>query len=643
MQQENGNPATEVLGFDLGHGESALALTMVSTTTEPQILEIQGEKAFITAVAKHPRRGIIIGGDAYAARDLNTLRVGFKNSNLDRPDVREPIKLLVQKILECLLSDRKIKGDEETHFIVGCPSGWDKNTRTKYAMLLREAGLRNVTVIAESRAAFLHAKEANELRVSQDRLAGSVLIIDIGSSTTDFTAVVNFKESYIDFGHTQLGAGLLDKAILERALARHEKNEDLVKIFNTYPQYEAMCELRCRKAKEMFFSNESKYVEEPAGESLRIPTETRILFEVDVTQRDMTEILSTPLASLNHRSWPEVFRQTLLHAKERLKDNPPDLLLLTGGASRMGFTLEICEEIFPDSIVLRGAEPQFAIAKGLAWAGRVDRKAQAFLSEVEHLITSESVEQAVSHTLPALLNALAELFAHELPSRFILPAFEDWREGRIKTLADLEPVIASRFDRWLESDEGTQCLTPVVIKWVDTMRPEIEKLTNPICDKYGIPRAALALPSEKGLSGLIPSGLFDPTAIMGLDGLATVVSVIISTVVATLAGGAGTAFLFHGPIGWVVGFVVALFALAMGYQRATEWVSTADLPVFTRKVARMAKIVAQLEANEAELKEKIRQSIQSNQHAMEVISQEISHSIEQQLQKAADGIIITIK
>jgi hypothetical protein len=639
----NSATPTETVGFDLGHGESALAIAMMSATTEPQILEIQSERAFITAVAIHPTRGVIIGGDAYAARELDSLHVGFKSPHLDKPEIREAITLFVRRTLELLQSEHKIKGNDDTQFIVGCPSGWDQETRAQYADLLRESGLSNVKLIAESRAAFLHAKEANELRVSYEQLAGSVFIVDIGSSTTDFTAVVNFKEYYIDFGHMQLGAGLIDKAILEHALQRHEQRANLEKVFQSHPQYQAMCELRCRKAKEMLFANEERYRYEPAVETLRIPTTPRILFEAELTTKDMDEILATPLAALDQRTWPDVFRDALLRAKDRLTDHPPDIILLTGGGSRMQFTVRICEEIFPDARLVRGIEPQFAVAKGLAWAGRIDRKAQSFLEEVQDLVQSNQVEQKVQAKLPSLLSAFADHLAVEVPRRFIMPAFEEWRKGKIRTLADLEPNVENRIRTWLNSAQGKEDMAPTVLNWLETVRPEIEKLTNPICDKYSVPRTAMALPSWEGFEGRLPDGLFNPTTIIGLNEFAAIVSVIVSAIGGTLAGGAGTAFLLHGPIGWVIGFAITLFAMAMGYGRALEWVRTAEIPVLVRKLVRRKTIESKLSRKERELKEKMLASIRSHPQSLETIASEISRSIEEQLKKSADRILVMIR
>ena len=117
-------PEVEIVGFDLGHGETAVALAMFAATTEPQILDIHGSKSIITAVAQHPTRGTLIGDDAFMARNVNSLRIAFKSPEIGRHEVREPVKLFVGKVLEILLKDREITGGDTTLFFVGCPSGW---------------------------------------------------------------------------------------------------------------------------------------------------------------------------------------------------------------------------------------------------------------------------------------------------------------------------------------------------------------------------------------------------------------------------------------------------------------------------------------------------------------------------------------
>ncbi len=45
----------EFVGFDLGHGESAMTSTTLYTESEPKVIEIlPNKRAIITAVAEHP-------------------------------------------------------------------------------------------------------------------------------------------------------------------------------------------------------------------------------------------------------------------------------------------------------------------------------------------------------------------------------------------------------------------------------------------------------------------------------------------------------------------------------------------------------------------------------------------------------------
>lgn len=57
----NQKEITEVVGFDLGHGETTLSITNLLSSNEPKNIEILGSKTTITAIAEHNERGIIIG------------------------------------------------------------------------------------------------------------------------------------------------------------------------------------------------------------------------------------------------------------------------------------------------------------------------------------------------------------------------------------------------------------------------------------------------------------------------------------------------------------------------------------------------------------------------------------------------------
>jgi hypothetical protein len=279
----------------------------------------------------------------------------------------------------------------------------------------------------------------------------------------------------------------------------------------------------------------------------------------------------------------------------------------------------------------------------LAWAGRIDQKTKAFRDEVDGLLQSEQVAAMVQGKLPALLSSLAGTLAQKLPEGFVMPAFADWQKGHIKTLAALEPVVENRIETWLASPEGKEALALPVIQWFDSLKPQMESLTNPICDRYHIRRSSLSLPSSKAWGGKVPPGLFDPKKMLALDDFADVLNLIVSSVVGTIMGGAGTALLLKGPVGWILGFLFAAVVLAFGKDKALDYLKNTDFPVFTRKLVLRKVVEWNLRRGEPELKEKILESFSGNPQAMEKIAQDVTGAIREQLNKSADAAELLIK
>jgi len=633
----------EIIGFDLGHGETAVAIAMLSATAEPQILDIQGAKSILSAVAQHPMRGVLIGGDAFMARNISSLRIAFKSPEVEKLEVREPVKLFVGKILEILLRDRKITGGETTLFFVGCPSGWNAAVRDRYSQLLQEAGMRRVTVWPESRAALIYARDSGY--ISQDLTEGTILIIDIGSSTTDFTAVQNLEIRISDFGQNSLGGGLLDKAILEQTLTTHKRKVELRKIFSQYPVYEAICELECRKAKEMFFSHPEMWLDKPASRTVRLETNPPLYFDIEITPQCIETILTTPLPQLEGQSWRTAFRDALLSAREGTRGHPAQLVLLTGGASRMAFTADLCEEIFPDARIVRGAEPEFAIARGLAGAGRVELKTEAFREKVESLLASGKLRQAIDRRLPVLIDMVARFLASRLSDQVILPAFRDWQEGRIRTLAELEQTVQPRAGDWLAGAEGKRRLREVITNWFTELLPEVEKLTNPICDAYRIPQTSMSLPSFLGMKSMsgIPEGIVDMGEMTFLGDISNVVTLLGSLIIAKVLGGGGTALLLHGPLGLLIGFVIGLVTMSIGRGVLMDWLKSVDLLMIGRGLISESRIRTALSDKQAEFEEKIRESLNNNLPAFSELLETIHEAIKAALHKAADRAALLIR
>ncbi len=596
------------IGFDLGHGETAVAMAAVGSSAAPEMLH-PGDTTRMhvtTAVAIHPTRGVLVGDDAVTAPGVEHLWVPFKGPNVKAEDVAKPTTLFVRKVLENLTA-RGLDLDE-VEFYVGAPSGWSRPVVDAYRALLRSAGMRRVDVVRESRAAFLHAREAHHINVSHDDLTGSVLIVDIGSSTTDFTAVARMREYRPeDSGSITLGARLLEKRLLGILLDRYG-DRDVVDVLTADATLRSKVELACRGEKETFFGNEERYRADPDDVlTVSVRLGVRTMFIADVNASDMDAVLASPLPELDGRTWPEEFRRELAGAIEGM-GVAPGVILLTGGGSLMPFVQKITKEVAGDVRVVQGAEPQYAIARGLALAGRIAHRSAGFRAAIDELIASEAVEQAVERNLPPLVEAISRILLAEMPERATLPAVERWRVGKLRTLNDVKNDAAESMAAWLTTADARMVVGEAVGQWFTTISPDIASLTDPICARYDIPKTAMVI---TGVDQLPTGGMgdtVDPSKVLGeaFEDMASVVGVISSVVLATLLAGAGHAalatllpILAIPVVGPAIVFLVSLGIAAVfirgGRSAIEKRVGDSVFPVWVRKVVPLDKLRKQSE------------------------------------------------
>jgi len=429
--------AIEFIGIDLGHGETALGRAYGRSMREPEILEHRGEKSFVTAVAK-TADGVKIGADAVNLAALSSGKtsakskgpqvwVKFKDRDLSDKEVEEPTKLFVSTLIHDMTEEGKIRGAKKSRFVIGCPSGWTKKTRGHYKKLFESTGI-------------------------------SVLIVDIGSSTTDFTFCRDLEAE--DVGHNFLGSGLLDAEIFEINLARQEKRAEIESLIARYPHYRPIMEYWCRLVKEQYFNGEDA----PVEMIRRLPIEGGVLFEIRMDAADAKTVLEAPLPALNGFTWPDAFAYALRESVEALGGRDPETVLLTGGASRLPLVLPACEKAFPKARVVRGAEPELAIARGLAWLGRFEHLHASFKTSVDKLMLETGpVHLKASAASAALGEKLAPELVDALTEACIIPAFRDWRTGKVETLDEIESVLADKVKNWLASDDAQDTLRPVIL------------------------------------------------------------------------------------------------------------------------------------------------------------------------------------
>ncbi|MBW4542926.1 MAG: hypothetical protein KME25_00535 [Symplocastrum torsivum CPER-KK1] len=636
----------ETIGFDLGHGETAVAKARVESIEPPEMLEINNKKVQITAIGWHPELGYLVGEQALIQAGVTQLKISFKEKPNNDPNYRKTIRSFLETYYRLLKESKQIEGGETSQFYVGCPSGWSISDREEYQKLLKEAGITILSVVPESRAAFMQAKEAGKL--DYDKLRLSVLIVDIGSSTTDFTLVKTLHEIPMDFGRNTLGASLIDKAIFAQTLAKHEEKALLERVFEDYPHHQARCEIACRKAKEDYFSNEQLYSHPQTFARGFESINEQIFFIPQVNRLVMEEILTQSLVELGQKSWIESFREAVNEAKEELVKQGivPKVVLMTGGASRMKFTREICEEIFPEpeTQVRPDPEPERCIALGLARVGRWDLRAAAFKEELNQLFDSKKLNEIIEKHIPELIELLTKPLSESLIENAVKPGLRDWQKNKIRTLGDLESSMKGGAEQWLKSDRAQEIIKDKSVTWFNSkIQPDLAQETDPICRKFQIPRSSLRF--EEGIDpGMVNADLSIGDAI-----LADTVAFIVNVVIGGGTIGSIIALILTGHLTWPIVLIYGVSVLAAGVELTRSKVQQAikekvDIPSWTRSsFLNDSKIDDISERIKPEIEEVLRKQLTENREAFDNLIEKVGQELKKALNTKAEEAVILIQ
>lgn len=567
------------IGFDLGDGESAVAAFEHGSGIEPVILPVAGSKSLLSAVGLVSGE-IVVGERAYTDALADNLSVRFKSRFTTDQASYDDIVRFVRGVLRELADAGTLSPDD--HFVVGCPAGWNAACRARYRDLLMRAGVYLPQVISESRAAFLYAKYARTVALDVDVLNESALVVDIGSSTLDFAYIVDGRETAVGtFGETALGGGILDAALLRRAVERSRERNAIRAVFDESRSWYSYCELEARRVKEAYFTALSDDPYPVVRRELRICYDGVQRLSLQLDSGEAVHLVDEPLPELDGRSFTQAIREALENAARVTQDRPPQLLLLTGGASKMPFFRELCQEIFDSAIVMSCPEPEFSIAKGLAYAGWIDENLRAFRQAIRDEITDQRVSAIAREAMPSLLPSVAEVLSGLILDEAVLPIAEQWKRGEIATLEDMNRRISERVERVVASPLAEEALAPAVQSWISGLTERLQEMVDPICDRYDVPRKQMRLNLSAGGVNRVS---VDAGGLMGLGPFKAVLSVILSVLTALLCGGSGIALIASGPLGLLAGLVIGAIASLIGWGPVSGALMRVNVPLLLRRV-----------------------------------------------------------
>ncbi len=572
----------KILGFDLGDGESAVAVLDGESTVEPRMIPLLGHASMISAVGTRDGR-IVVGEQASVLAGAQQVQVRFKSRYLTDPGAHTAVRVFAQGVMAELVRAEPGLMAEVSHTVVGCPAGWGEGRRQQYAALLESAGFPNVSVEPEPRAAFLYARHARGLRVDPALMQKSALVIDVGSSTTDFAYIVDGRQqSLASFGDTNLGGGVLDELILDRCIKASPDRHALERTLSESPVWRSYCELEARRLKERFFLDERKWAQEPLRTQLLVCYDETLMLELSLDARTMEEIIHTPTAALGGRSFTDTLRDALRAAQTVSRACPPQVVILTGGASRMAFFQRACREAFAGSLIVLCPEPECSIARGLAYCGRVDERLALFRRETASIARGDKLFAAVNGRVHELYQPLAAvLFDAAMDSA--MQAVALWRSGGVATLEELDVVLADSISRAFESDQVRERMREPLRAWMQGLMNELENELTSLCMRCGVPPEQMSLSGAQLRTGVGNLKLSMGSA-MGMDALSGLLGVVLAVVGASICGGGGIALVSSGPVGIVTGVVAGVLLALLGKPGLERALRTARLPVLMRQI-----------------------------------------------------------
>ena len=630
-------------GFDLGDAESAVSRLTKEEGGSPEMLTIRDAKSLITAYAQLTDGTLVVGESACYVPKAVRREIRFKTRFLTDPESAGHVKRFASGVLGELYGSGDLVKNEDCCFYIGCPAGWDRTAREEYRSIFEECGYPPARIISESRAALVSACQSKHLQVGYDILSKPVLVVDIGSSTTDFAYIANGKEVELKTaGEVALGGGIMDEILLEHSLRICPREERIRRVFAESRPWKNYCEFAARRLKEKYFSDPDYWKEHPCTESVMIRQTIPMRLKLVMDEETADLILNEKLEKLGERSFREVFTGSLREVREKIGETAPELVFLTGGVSKMQQIRQLVREAFPDSVVITGAEPEFAVARGLALCGRIDEDIREFRQELQELIASTKIEDLVEAHIKDLYRETVDTLVDPVLTKAALPVFDRWRSGEIARLSDVDGELETAIGAFLQTEEARSLLVKPITAWLKPVSAELENYTVPICVRHRVPYQSLSLNSYLALEDI--QIRVEAKDIFAVEEITILIDTLVSVLVGLLCGGSGVALISSGAPGILAGAMLSLVVLVLGKNRMEQALLSADIPKLMRKLVRRGAFESRLETLSDEIRASFYRSLdeEKNEEITGRMVQEISSQIELCLTKMAEIVEVPL-
>ena len=581
-------------------------------------------------------------------------------------------------------------------FCVGHPTKWQPVDVAIYRFILSASVLGEKTyagkpsemiLAAESRAAFLYVKnQSNSFSVDEGK---SVLLIDVGSSTIDVSALtMDSRNVEFNSGNNYMGARSIDylirdwyTAILAKDPADWAAFQEMLDLNGTLDQ---ALTLNCRMAKEKVFSlNVHKaridFLPQFPSALLTMDQVGRLASEMPVgpVLRQYIGIPADVADSMGGKTWRDLFREFIQECRVRMEAEDIHIgrIILTGSASQMPFVRETVEEVYSelgDDGILKDMNTSRSISMGLALVGPSALMAERFSDAVGRLMETE-VPQCIGDNLPDLADKLSRIIQDIVVENIVKKHVRKWREREYTTLDDMTAAIerSCQQEQLAPLLENSVEYNQAIRSWMtDKVGADIAQRLMKICERFGVKGLTLDSLNVMKTPDIHLDGLnFGP-----LDGIMDTIAVVVGviagiityailpTVIGVIIGiimliSFDFAMVLLGLIAAIPGGFVLLIAIAGAAvakliidgkddakQKVAGKVQGYDLPQFARDLLSDEKVDDQMKKPGKDGRtttQKIREAILEDESRAAIV-EAVKKSINEQVAKRADRIMYVL-
>ena len=630
--------------FFLGDAESAIARLHKEDQVVPEMIPVAGEQSFITAYAQLSSGNLLIGEKACYADNVIKRKLRFKSRFLTDGSSADDVKSFAAGVLGELYGSGDLIKNEETCVYVGCPAGWNKNAREHYREIFEKASYPPVKIISESRAAMVSACQSKHLQIGVDILSKPVLVVDIGSSTTDFAYIMGGKEVEMrTAGEVVLGGGLMDEILLEESVAASGMfRKKIQSVFEDSEPWRTYAEFAARRLKEKYFSDEEYWSHNKCVETIVLHYNLPVKLTLRMDREIADKLVNKKIDKLGGRSFREVFTDSLEDVRDSITGRQPELVFLTGGVSKLPAIRQWCSEVFKDAVIITATDPEFSVAKGLAYCGRIDEDLKEFKEDLDKLVNSNVIENIVGKHITNLYKGAVDCLVDPIISKVAQPTFDRWRSGEIGRLSDTDVILQQEIAAFLEEDETRELLAGPITSWLRPVVEELEEYTVPICIRHRVPYTALSLKSYLNVSDI--NIKVDAKEMFAISEMTILIDSIVTALLAILMSTFSFIPFFADPSGIMVGIITSVVILFLGKDKMQEKMLTADIPNAVRRIVPKSAFSSRMDNISSKVKESFYESLEQgkNEEIKERMTGEIASQIQNTLVKMAEVVEIPL-